>query len=79
MNGVRTKLGAHLECQAEALTEQRKDLVRGNIKPSGTLAAEISLCLHFIPLSLPQVCFQLWFLLSGLFKSLLPNLPLYLP
>lgn len=49
MKVVRTKLGVYLECQAEALAEKREDIVRGSIKSSITLAAEISfisVCSH---------------------------------
>lgn len=60
MKIVRTKLGAHPECQAEALAEQRKAIVRGNVKSSITLAAEM--CLVSLSASglLPAVVSLVW-------------------
>lgn len=63
MKVVSTEL-AYLECQAEALAEQRENIVRGNIKSSITLAAEISLSSFHPTLStsglLPAVVSLIW-------------------
>lgn len=78
MKGVRTKLGVHLECQAEHCLNRGEGIVRGHIKFSITLAAEMSL-ISFCSLCLMSVSSRGFSLLGGSKASYLSSPFVYLP